>query len=43
MTDAELEGRETRDVHIQASHGGVAAGVVHGSVSTANPPVPGPA
>ncbi|MEV0388715.1 hypothetical protein [Nonomuraea sp. NPDC050643] len=30
------------DVRIEASHGGVAAGVIHGSVSTGNPPQPGP-
>jgi hypothetical protein len=32
-----------RDVNIQASQGGVAAGVIHGSVSTPNPTPPGPA
>jgi hypothetical protein len=33
-----------RDVTIDGTSGGVAAGIIHGSVSTAeNPPVPGPA
>jgi len=31
-----------RDVNITASGGGVAAGVIHGDVSTGNPPIPGP-
>ncbi|MET7395215.1 hypothetical protein ABZS66_17170 [Dactylosporangium sp. NPDC005572] len=29
------------DIHIQASHGGVAAGTIQGAVTTGNPPVPG--
>ena len=32
-----------RDVNVQADHGGVAAGVIHGNVVPANPPGPGPA
>jgi hypothetical protein len=32
-----------RDVHITASGGGTAAGVIHGSVAPGNPTAPGPA
>jgi hypothetical protein len=32
-----------RDVHITASGGGMAAGVIHGNVTPPNPTVPGPA
>ena len=32
-----------RDVHISASGGGTAAGVIHGNVGPGNPTVPGPA
>lgn len=32
-----------RDVNVTASGGGVAAGSIHGDVSSANPPSPGPA
>jgi hypothetical protein len=31
-----------RDVTISAPGGGIAAGVIHGDVSTGNPPIPGP-
>lgn len=32
-----------RDLNVNADHGGVAAGVIHGNVVPANPPGPGPA
>jgi hypothetical protein len=31
-----------RDANITASDGGIAAGVIHGDVSSGNPPIPGP-